>query len=68
MKKMSVRKMHERIRMLEQANRALLQEKEIAKIQQEALRRLPTFDKEMMLRLLEVVYATKGGMASWGRR
>ena len=68
MKRISVRKLNERVRMLTQANEFLRNEVVALKIKIDMMRSLPTFDKEMMLRLLEVVYAAKGGMASWGRR
>jgi hypothetical protein len=47
----------------------LAQEQEIAILRTElaGCRNLPTFDKDLLMGFLEVLYATKGGMARWGR-
>ena len=60
-KNTSLRMYREQIRVL--STHKLLLEKEL-----EVLKKSPMIDKEIVLRLLEVVYAAKGGIASWGRR
>ncbi len=57
-----------KIKACKETIRELQTEKLLLKQEVEFYKKLPVVDKEIILRLLEVVYAVKGGMASWGRR
>ena len=52
---------------LKESYNMLRQENMLLRAQLEAQSVLPVVDKEVFTRLLEVVYAHKGGLAAWSR-
>lgn len=63
-KKRSLRQV---IKSLEVALEKALVREQILVVQLKERETLPVFDKHLLERLLETVYAAKGGMARWGR-
>lgn len=60
--------MKQRIKLLTLENESLADEKVFLEAEIAAYKKMPIFDNQRLSELLQVLYAAKGGMASWGRR